>query len=490
VTRVLMPHIGGAYVETAGRGTFTSINPANGSVAAEVVLCGAAEVDDAVVAATAAQREWMARPAAARVDALIGWGDLIVAHADEVAALDIADMGKVISDARGEIAFARRMTRYWAGMADKVWGDQIPITPGHLSYTVREPIGVCGVILPWNGPAIMVTSRVATAIACGNAIVVKPSELSPQSALRLAELAVEAGLPAGLINVTPGDGETGQALVTHPGVGAVSFTGSVPTGRAIAAAAAPDFKKTVLELGGKAPSVVFADADLDAAVRGSIWGIFQNAGQVCCASTRLIVEESVATEVVDRLAALASKVRVGDPLDPTAHIGPVVSAQQMERVLGYVDIATGEGGKVVAGGGRLTAAPHASGYYVSPTVVAGVTPDARIAREEVFGPVLSVLTFGNEAEALEIANGTEFGLSANVWTGDGSRMLRMAEGIEAGVIWGNTPRVMDPGLGFSGFKASGIGYATGREAIEGMTRVKRVTVRYGVDAAAPQWPDL
>ncbi|MGE0304231.1 MAG: aldehyde dehydrogenase [Acidimicrobiia bacterium] len=489
-TSLLLPFIGGESYGTPGRGSFTSINPADGTSAAEIVLCGVAEIDAAVAAARDAQPRWAALAPAQRADALIAWGDLIVQHAEEVAMLDVTDMGKVIADARGEMLFARRMTRYWAGMADKVWGDQIPITPGHLSYTIREPIGVSAVILPWNGPAIMFVSRVSTALAFGNSVVLKPSEFSPQSALRLAELAVEAGIPAGVINVVPGDGETGHALVSHADVAGVNFTGSVPTGRAIATAAAPSFKKVVLELGGKAPSIVFEDAILDDALRGSIWGIFQNAGQVCCASTRLLVQESIADEVTQRLADLARKVRVGHPLDTSAHIGPLVSAQHQERVLRYIDIATDDGGSVVAGGGRIADAPDQGGYYVSPTVVAGLNPDARVASDEIFGPVLSVLTFRDEQEAIAMANATEFGLSANVWTSDSARMMRAAEAIEAGVIWGNTARVMDPGLGFAGFKSSGTGYATGREAIEGMTRVKRVTLRYGANTPTASWPDV
>lgn len=484
------PFIGGEWNEAPGASTFQTINPATGEVSADVVLSRDAEVNAAVAAAQQAQGMWERIPPAQRADLLIAWGDLVVAHADEIAELDITDMGKVITDAKGEMLFARRMTRYWAGMADKLWGDQIPLNPGYLSYTVREPVGVCGIVLPWNGPAIMLVSRASTALACGNSVVVKPSELSPRSALRLAELAVHVGIPAGLINVVPGDGETGHTLVTHPDVGAVSFTGSVGTGRAIATAAAPGFKKVVLELGGKAPNIVFADSNFDEAARGSVWGIFQNAGQVCCASTKLLVQREAEKELLDRLQGLSAKVRVGEPMDPAAHLGPVVSRQQMDRVLEYIEIASDDGGTILAGGGKLPDAPNPNGYYLSPTIVSGLATGARLANEEIFGPVLSVLTFDTEAEAIEIANSTEFGLSANIWTSDIGKMLRVSEAVEAGVIWGNTARLMDPGLGFSGFKNSGTGYATGREAVEGLTRIKRVSIRYGADTATPAWPDV
>lgn len=487
-TDVRRAFIDGGPSEPAGE-VFESVNPATGEVIAEVALSGPVEVDAAVASAAEAQRVWARMAPGQRGELLWAWGEAVVAAGDEVAATDVADMGKVISDAQAEMPAAGRLTRYWAGMADKLWGDQIPVTPGHLSYTVHEPLGVCGIVLPWNGPAIMFVSRVSTALAGGNAVVVKPSELSPLSALRLAELAVEAGLPPGLVNVVPGDGTTGEALVTHPGVAGVSFTGSVATGRRIAAAAAPSFKKLVLELGGKGPNIVFADADLDEAVRAAVWGVFQNAGQVCCAGTRLLVQRSIAGAFVDRLAALAAKVRVGDPMDPASQVGPVVSDRQLARVLDYIGAATADGGQVVAGGGAPSVVPHPGGYYVAPTVVANLDPGARVAREEVFGPVLSVLEFEDEAHAIELANDTEYGLSANVWTGDGSRMLRMAEALDTGVVWGNTSRLMDPALGFGGFKSSGVGHATGREAIEGVTRTKRVSLRYGTGTPLPAWPD-
>ena len=396
--RLLKPYIGGQFF-SYNTESFESINPANGRVVADVVISGLREVDDAVLAAQIGQRKWAKLSAPRRGELVMAWGDLITKHAEEILGLDISDMGKVINDARGEMMMLGRMTRYWGGMADKLLGDQIPITPGHLSYTSREAIGVCAIILPWNGPAIMFVSRVSMAISCGNAVVVKPSELSPQSALRLAELSVEAGLPEGLINVLTGGGETGNLLVTHPGIDGVSFTGSVDTGRSIAAAAAPKFKKLVLELGGKAPNLVFADADLNVAVKSAIWGVFQNAGQVCCASTRLLLQSSIAEQVIDQMAQVLATVRVGDPMNAESQLGPVVSDRQMRRVQMYVQSAVESGARVLSGSIKMDDHDPA-GFYVPPTMVMGLDSDAPIVCEEVFGPVLSILTFDDEEEAI------------------------------------------------------------------------------------------
>jgi acyl-CoA reductase-like NAD-dependent aldehyde dehydrogenase len=375
-------------------------------------------------------------------------------------------------------------------MADKLAGEQVPATPGQLSYTVREPLGVIGVLLPWNGPTIMFAARVAIALACGNGVVLKPSDLTPSSAVLLAQLCVQAGLPEGLVNVVPGDATTGEALVTHPLVRGVNFTGSVGTGRRVATAAAPSFKQVVLELGGKSPNVVFADADLDEAVRGATWGVFQNSGQTCCAATRLLVQRSVADEVVERIAGLARRIRIGDPMDPTSQIGPLVSARQRDRVLGYIDSARADGGRAVTGGGPPDGERYAHGFYVAPTVVAGLAHEAAAVQEEIFGPVLSVVAFDDQDEAIALANGTQYGLTANVWTRDLRTMLTMADALDCGVVWGNSAMLMDPALSYGGTKDSGIGRASGREAIDGMTRTKRVSLRYRADAAIPAWSDL
>jgi acyl-CoA reductase-like NAD-dependent aldehyde dehydrogenase len=479
--------IGGSRQAANGGATLASVNPANGEVIAEFAVGDAGAVDAAVASAQAAQREWWALHGRERARLLWTWGDLIERHAAELAELDVRDVGKVRTDALAEAGAAARAARYWSGAAERLIGQTIPTMPGHLSYTTREPLGVVGVILPWNGPTGTAVARVAPALTCGNAVVVKPSEYSPLSAFRVAELAIEAGMPAGLVNVVPGDGSTGALLADHGGVGGVSFTGSVPTGRKVAQAAVGHFAKALMELGGKAPNIVFADADLEAAISGSTWGIFHNAGQICVASSRLLVQEPVADRVVDAVAGQAERIRVGDPMKPGTHIGPIVSARQYERVVGYIDAGRDEGARLRTGGGTPEGV-DAAGLYVSPTVFTDVDPGMRIASEEIFGPVLSVFTFRTEDEAIELANSLDYGLSANVWTRDLDRALGVAGQIQAGNVWVNSARVMDPSLPFGGLKNSGIGNANGFDVLEELTQTKRVSVNYG--GAGPAWAGL
>lgn len=485
--QVVTPYIAGSRQSANGAQTMPSVNPADGEVIAEFVVGGAEEIDAAVAAAREAQRTWWALPARERVRVLWAWGDLLEQHAAELAELDVRDVGKVMSDALGELFGAARAARYWSGSVERLVGYTVPTQPGHLSYTTREPLGVVGVILPWNGPAVMMVARVAPALACGNGIVVKPSEYSPLSATRIAELGQEAGMPPGLINVVPGNGSTGALLAEHAGVGGVSFTGSVSTGRKVAQATVGHFAKPLMELGGKAPNIVFADADLDAAVRGSTWGIFHGAGQICVASSRLLVHESVADKVIDALTRQTQRIRVGDPMATETHIGPLVSRQQYERVVGYIEAGRDEGAHLRTGGGAPADA-NPAGFYVEPTIFTDVDPGMRIAREEIFGPVLSVFTFSTEDEAIELANSLEYGLSANVWTNDLNRALGVAGQIDAGMVWVNSARVMDPSLPFGGTKDSGIGNANGFEVLEELTQTKRVSVNYG--GVSPGWSGL
>jgi acyl-CoA reductase-like NAD-dependent aldehyde dehydrogenase len=480
-------YIGGRRWDADGGVTLPSVNPANGEIIAHVAVGGVGEIDAAVSAARTAQQRWHGLLGRERARLLWTWGDLIERHADELATLDVRDVGKVMADALAEVGGAARAARYWSGAVERLTGHTIPTVPGHLSYTTREPLGVLGVILPWNGPAGTAVARVAPALACGNAVVVKPSEYSPLSALRLAELAVEAGMPAGLVNVVPGDGSTGALLAQHPGTGGVSFTGSVATGRVVAQAAVGHFAKPLMELGGKAPNIVFADADMGAAVRGSTWGIFHNAGQICVASSRLLVQESVVGRVVDALVRQTERIRVGDPMQAGTHIGPIVSQRQYERVIGYIDAGRGEGARLRLGGG-VPDGVDPVGLYVSPTVFTDVEPGMRIASEEIFGPVLSVFTFRTEDEAIELANSLDYGLSANVWTTDLGRALAIAGQIEAGNVWVNSARVMDPSLPFGGLKNSGIGNANGYDVLEELTQTKRVSVNYA--GAGPAWAGL
>ena len=483
MTRVL-PVIGGERVSAGGDGVFESIDPATEAVLAEVVRSSSDQVELAVWAAQGAQRTWAALSPEQRSSVLWRWGDLIVAAREELAELDSRDIGKPIRDARNDPSTAARAARYWAGMAEQIRGEQLPTAPGHLSYTVREPIGVIGVILPWNGPMLSLCNRVSPALACGNAVVVKPSEWSSLSAGRLAELGVEAGMPPGLFNVVYGDGRVGSMVVEHPDVGAVSFTGSPPTGKAIARAAAG--KTLMLEQGGKSPNLVFADADLDTAMEAAVWGVFANTGQVCCASTRLLVQKSIAAEFVDRVVERTRSLRVGDPRDEQTQLGPVASRMQYDKVRSFLEQAVDGGGQIAVGGSRPDGAGDV-GYYVAPTVVCDLPRDAALIRHEIFGPVLSVQTFESEDDAIELANDTDYGLAANIWTENSGRMLRVAAKLEAGTIWGNTSRVMDPSLPFGGFKDSGVGNAYGDGAIAGSTRLKRVSVRYEADAAMPRW---
>ena len=483
------PYVGASQQEPHSTSTRNLINPANGQRIVTVIESDDVDVDRAVQAAISAQRTWVGWNAAARVDVLLRWADLVHAHRAELGEFDTTNMGRVLKEAVDDAVAAPRMIRYWAGYVDRMLGDQIPAVPGYLSYTVREPLGVIGVILPWNGPLGSFCSRVAPALACGNAAVVKPSEWSPQSALRLAALLTEAGAPQGLVNVVPGAGDTGAALTAHPDVHGITFTGSVPTGRAIARSAADTFKKVVLEMGGKSPNIVFDDADLVAALKGSVWGIFNNAGQVCVAGTRLLVQASIADQFVERLRTAAEQVRVGDPTVATTHMGPLCSQPQFDRVMGYLDIARGEGARLLTGGGA-PAGSNPDGLFLQPTILTDLHSEMRVAREEIFGPVLSVLTFDDEEHAVALANDTPYGLSANIWTRDNGRMLRMAQRVEAGTIWGNTMRLHHPALPFGGFKQSGLGGAYADGAIDGSTRLRRVSIRFDDSARAPGWDDL
>ncbi|MFI7171239.1 aldehyde dehydrogenase family protein [Rhodococcoides fascians] len=483
------PFIDGKPDDRNPRGFFQAINPANGEVIAHVAECDSLDVDHAVEAAVRAQKLWFGWDPARRVNALLKWADLVEGRKTELAEADTANMGRTLKDALGDAGASARLIRYWAGQVDRMLGSQVPGNSGHLSYTTREPLGVIGVIMPWNGPVSSFCSRVAPAIACGNAVVVKPSEMSPLSALILAELSTAAGFPDGLVNVVTGGAAAGAALAEHAGIGGVTFTGSVNTGRSIARSAAGTFKKTVLELGGKSPNIVFEDADLDAAGRGAVWGVFNNAGQVCVAGTRLLVQRSIAREFVDGLSRRASRIRVGDPMDLNNHVGPLASRQQYDRVNNYLDVARNEGARVLFGGGTPRGA-HPDGLFVEPTVLTDVDPSMRIAQEEVFGPVLSIIEFDDEDHAVEIANGVEYGLSANIWTRDLGRMHRVSHNVQAGTIWGNTMRLYGPGLWFGGMKSSGTGSAYAEGAIDGSTRTRRITIRYDEAAPTPSWTDL
>ncbi len=473
--------IGGERISGGGRETFASVNPATGDLIGEVAVASDADLDAAVEAAKEAQKIWWSWAPSVRAEKLWRWSDLLEQNGEQIAQLDSKDMGKLLASARLEVGAGARNVRYWSAVAARPLDESIPTIPGHLNYTRREPLGVVGVIIPWNGPSITFTGRVASALAYGNGVAVKPSEMASMSAGYMAELTVAAGIPIGLVNIIHGDGMVGDKMVGHPRIGGVSFTGSVNTGRKVAERAASSFTKTVLELGGKGPVIVFDDADLDTVARASVWGCYESSGQVCCAGTRILVSRNRQNELEDLLAAYTSRVRVGDPADASTQVGPVVSETQLERVAGFVDRAVAEGARPVVGGHRI----DSRGFFFEPTLFAGLDREASILREEVFGPVLAVVGFDGEDDAVALANDTTLGLAAGIWTRDGGRFVRIADRLETGVVWGNTPRLMDPSLPFGGFKDSGIGNASGSASADGLTRIKRVSLRVTEDPMTP-----
>ncbi len=467
------------WEDASSGGTFPTINPATGELIAEVSRGAAEDVDRAVEAArhAMASQEWGRIDPHARSRLLFRLADLIEAHGDELGALETRDNGKPYFEARRiDVPSTVGVFRYFAGMADKIFGETIPVAGPFLNYTLREPVGVVGCITPWNFPMNIASWKVAPALACGNAVVLKPAEETPLTALRIAELAGEAGFPAGVFNVVPGMGEeAGAALVAHPGVHAISFTGSTEVGRIIARQAAQSLKKVSLELGGKSPNIVFADADMKAAVRGASTGIFYGKGEVCAAGSRIFVEASIYDEFVEAFATRAEGMTVGDPMDKGTRLGAIVSEAQLDRVMSYVEAGKREGARLVAGGERVQV--DGKGNFVTATVFADVTPEMTIAREEIFGPVAAILPFDDLDDAIAKANDTAFGLASGVWTRDIGKAHRVARDLEAGVVWVNTYNMYDPGAPFGGVKESGYGPDLGyRTALEKYTRTKSVWV--------------
>jgi acyl-CoA reductase-like NAD-dependent aldehyde dehydrogenase len=442
------------------------IEPATEQVLAEVPRAGAEDVDAAVASAKAALPAWRAISPAARAEVLRAIARAVEQHHEELAVLEARNAGKPIADARGEMEMVAQTLGYYAGAPERLLGDTIPVSGGQ-AWTVREPLGVVGLIVPWNFPLTIASWKLGPALAAGNTVVLKPAELTPLTALRFAEIALEAGLPEGVLNVVAGPGSVcGRRLVEHPDVAKIAFTGSTEVGRAIAAGAAATIKRVTLELGGKSPNIVFADADLEAAAAAAPVAVFGNAGQDCCARSRILVESGVMDEFMGHLERAVRAIRVGDPLDEDTQMGPLISAGQRSAVSSFV-----EDGAPVAVRGN---APDGPGYWFAPTVLCPVEPDARAAREEIFGPVAVVTPFADEEEAVRLANDTIYGLSGSIWTRDGARALRVARAVQAGVLSINSNTSVRVSTPFGGFKQSGYGRELGPHALDAYTEVKSI----------------
>jgi aldehyde dehydrogenase (NAD+) len=468
--------IGGKWVPAASGKTFDTLHPATEEVICKVAEGDQADVDAAVDAARNAfdSGPWRSMDARDRGGLIYKLAELIAAEADELAALETLDNGKPINDSRtADIPLVIDTLKYYAGWADKIEGKTIPVRGDYFCYTRREPVGVVGQIIPWNFPALMTAWKWGPALAAGCTIVMKPAEQTPLTCLRMARLAQKAGIPDGVINVVPGYGPTaGAALVAHPGVDKIAFTGEGTTAKIIQRSAAETMKRLTFELGGKSPNVIFADADLDAAIEGAHFALYFNQGQCCCAGSRLYIDEKVYDEVIDRIAEKNKSTKIGDPFDPQTQQGPQVDQAQFDKILKYIEYGKADGARCVTGGKR-----HGTkGYFIEPTLFGGVTDDMRIAREEIFGPVMSALKFKNVDEIIKRSNDTHFGLAAAVWTRDVAKAHHYAKEVRAGTVWINCYDVFDAGAPFGGFKQSGIGRELGEAALDNYTESKTVMV--------------
>jgi len=470
--------INGEWRDAAKGKTLDVVNPATEQVIACVASAGASDVDAAVASARAALDGPWGRLSARERGRLI-WkiGEKLMEKADEIARLETLHNGKPIFESRQiEIPAAAECFQYYAGWADKIHGETIPVKGNFLAYTLREPVGVIAAIVPWNFPLLLTSWKVGPALACGNTVIIKPASQTPLTALALAEIGQEVGLPPGVLNVVTGPGsEVGRMIVEHPGIDKIAFTGDTSTGKGIMRASADTLKRITLELGGKSPNIVFPDADIEAAVRGATTGIFYGKGEVCAAGSRLLVDKSIKNEFIDKVAARARKMAPGDPLDPKTRLGAISSKKQLETDLRYIETAKKEGATLVAGGGRVDIGTG-KGFFLAPTVFDGVTPEMTIAREEVFGPVLAAIEFADVDEAIARANNSSYGLAAAIWTRDIKKAHAVARRLQAGTVWINTYNVYDTAAPFGGYKQSGFGREMSVHALEHYTQVKSVWV--------------
>jgi acyl-CoA reductase-like NAD-dependent aldehyde dehydrogenase len=481
-------YIGGEDVDAASSETFEALNPTTGRMWATMALAGAEDVDRAVRAARRAfeDERWRGLSPTRRGRLMMRLADLVSEHAEDIAAVEVKDNGKLYKEMLAQLRVIPEWLYYFGGLADKIEGRVIPLDrTSVLNYTLREPLGVVGIIVPWNSPVLLTMYSLGPALAAGNTIVVKPSEHASASIVETLRLAEEAGFPPGVLNVVTGAGAAGAALVDHPDVAKIAFTGSEQTGKRIAAQAGARLAPVTLELGGKSPNIVFADAAVDAAEAGVLAGIFGAAGQSCVAGSRALVARGIYDELLERLERRTSVIVLGDPMDGTTEMGPIANVPQLERVETMVEAARGEGARVVTGGARAEVAGLTDGLFYGPTILDGVGNDASIAQNEVFGPVLTVLPFGSEDEAVALANATRFGLAAGVWTRDVKRAHRVARRLQAGTVWINTYRAITFNSPFGGYKESGFGRANGAEAVHAFLQTKSVWCELSEDVQDP-----
>ena len=485
----LQMYIGGRRCDAASGETFESLYPFTGKAWATVPRGGPEDVDRAVAAAKKALTtgDWPAMTPTQRGHMLCKLGDVLAANAERLGKLEVQDNGKLIAEMGLQTQYSAQWYYYFGGLADKIEGSVLPIDkPDTFTYTRSEPLGVVGMITPWNSPILLLTWKLAVALAAGNTVVVKPSEFTSASTLAFADLVAEAGFPEGVFNVITGYGaEAGEALVTHPDVAKIAFTGGSKSGTHVYERAAAGLKKVSLELGGKSPNIVFGDCNIENAVKGAISGIFAATGQTCIAGSRLLVQENIHDEFVDKLVDFAKTAQMGDPMSMDTQVGPVTTIPQYEKILGYMDVAKEDGAECVMGGTKAVRPECGDGWFVEPTVYTGVNNKMRIAQEEVFGPVLSVIAFGDDEEAIDIANDVEFGLAAGIWTTDIRRAIEVPKRIQAGTVWVNTYRAVSFVAPFGGYKKSGLGRESGQAAIEDWMQTKAVWISTSTETPNP-----